>query len=241
MDLNHFTPHIPEIERRIRNLRPDALVVGLGPSARLLPLLDPALLAGVRTFGVNDVFRFFPVADLVVVDGPWRNTMRPETDRHQHILKSTPERFWIWEKAFLGYEQHGRWNNGWTAYLSPQLKEKVRVTPMTILQYYEHRKVNREPEPGSAPADHMHGTPTVATSIAWLEGCRRIGVLGVDITRDHVLWAHLPGVQWFYKHFSRKAHALGGAVWNLSPISNVRKFDPGDAERAAARKGAACV
>lgn len=228
MNLEHYLPHLPEIERRLAELKPHALVTGLGPSAHMIPLIDKGLLRDVRIFGCNDAERFFKVNDLVVLDGACRE-LHPSTDRYQGIVNSNPDRWWIyknaWEDAIVSGGQLA-WR-GWKHILSPEQVAKVGV--------FDLRLLNREPDANGKfrpplltdpIPNHIHSTPTGATSIAWREGCRRIGLLGVDmIPGQKAICDRWFEIRRFFKFVAFQAKELFGEIRQLSPFAMVQMGD----------------
>lgn len=222
MNLEHYLPHLPEIERRLRELKPHALVLGLGPSARMLPLLDQSLLEGVRIWGCNDVESFQKVHDLVVFDGA-QYELHPETDRHKAILASNPDRWWIYRTAWEDGMHHAHvcWK-GWKHLLPPEQIEKVRVFDIYCIDKHPVNEFGSWPKPMlNAPIpNHALSSPTGMTTIAWREGARRIGLLGVDmIPGQKPITSRWQEVRWFFKHLSRQANEMFGKISQLSPFA----------------------
>jgi hypothetical protein len=236
MRIEPYLEHIPEIERRIRLLKPDAIVIGLGPTGWLTPWLNQALLENARRFGVHDVFRILPVDDLVIMDGPveW---LHERGDRFEWILKSRPKRWWFYDKAWKNDEIEQRTGTPyWHKHLPKCVHDSVHIQPWKVWV------------PGMMPTKVVDGnqvmnkdgfaldgeipettcmSPVGATTLAWHLGCRRIGVIGMDaIHADHPASRLAGMVNMAMRCFSKKATAAGGAIWNLSPISSITKFDP---------------
>lgn len=239
MRIEPYVEHIPEIERRIRLLEPDAIVMGLGPSSWLLPWIDQKLLEKPRRFGVHDIFRILPVDDLIIMDPPhaW---LGEAGERFKQILDSRPKRWWFYPKAWTHPEREQV--NGtpfWHKHLPQCLRRSVAMMDWEVIPPNEPpvmtledgRKV-RSKDGYKLDADPPQTTsmsPCGATTLAWHLGCRRIGVIGLDCTmREHPSYQGIPGVTMFMKFMAMQAEQAGGAIWNLSPISNIRKFDPPD-------------
>lgn len=249
----HIEPYlglIPEIEERIALLKPDALIVGLGPTAYLMPWVNQGLLSNTRRFGVNDVFRIMPVDDLIILDQPI-GCLHPSTDRFQHIVDSRPKRWWIYPQAWHDEVEEARY--GWP-FWHRQLPECVR----SAVQVHQWRafvpgefpmKTDSEGrmvpdkygfELVSDPPQTTCMSPVGATTLAWKLGHRRIGVIGVDATtgghpsRDPAL---LGMVNMFMRCISRQAQAQGGLICNLSPISQVSKLPAPSASLLAQTSG----
>lgn len=216
--LEHYLPHLGEIERRLAELRPHALVIGLGPSARLLPLIDKKLLEGVRLWGVNDCFAFIPVHDLVVMDGP-HTELHPETDRYRTIMASTPERFWFYQTAWIGKKP--AW--GWSEHLPATVRDRVNVFDLKLLNQHVHNGSMDRPLLTDATPNHLWMTPTGTTCMAWREGARRIGIIGVDlIPGQRPICSRWDAGRWFFKHVARQAIELGGVIQQLSPFAKAQ-------------------
>lgn len=236
---NHldYTQHIPEIERRIEALKPEAIVCGLGPSARLLPMLRKEVLDGVRLWGVNDFFAIMPCDDLVLMDSPLvpQSGLRQYghgtniNPRWQTVVDSRPKRWWL----YRGVKDH------WTPMLpQPRVEHSFELrnwvwptaiyAPMPDLEHLPH--------------DHTMASPVGTVSIAWGEGARRIGLIGVDLLfhggdkrrPEHHMANFKPQLSWFMSHFRHQAKAKGGLIENLSPFStlNICKFDDAEPTRA---------
>ena len=207
---SHYFQHIPAVEDLIRALRPDAIVCGMGPTAWLLPWLDQALLRDVRFFGAHDGCMLRPggMDDLVLLDGPW-NELHPGTIRFQRIIESRPKRIWIYEKRLAD----------WTKHLHDCTKN-IRQPQKWVV--WQPDRVPRDAK-FKLEADPPHTTsisPTGTTTLAWKLGCRRIGVIGVEMIRGtHRVAKFGPLVDRFMLTMAQQAHERGGAIWNLSPIT----------------------
>lgn len=227
MNLEHYLPHLPEIERRLSELKPHALVTGLGPSAHLLPLIDKGLLKDVRIFGCNDAERFFKVNDLVILDGACRE-LHPETDRGKGVLASNPDRWWIYKNAWETCYHQGQvaWT-GWQHLLPKEQIEKVGIFDLHLLNRHVDANGKFLPPKLTDPIpNHIHSTPTGATSIAWREGCRRIGLLGVDmIPGQKAICDRWFEIRRFFKFVASQAKELFGEIRQLSPFSTIHWGD----------------
>lgn len=237
MRVEPYLEHIPEIERRLRRLQPDALVVGLGPSAYLLPWIDQTLLQAPRRFGVHDVFRILPVDDLIVMDPP-HNWLHESGSRFDWIIKSRPKRWWFYPKAWTDPAKEAQ--DGipyWHKQLPPCVRGSVNIQDWEV--FVPGQMPTRTDERGQVVPDkagfRLDGpmpqttsqSPVGATTLAWHLGCRRIGVIGMDaIHAHHPSMSNVGMVSMFMRCISQKAEEAGGAIWNLSPISGIRKFDP---------------
>jgi hypothetical protein len=207
-DWAKFLPCVPEIEERIQDLNPHAIVMGLGPSAWLIKKIDQRLLDGVRLFGVNDVFKIRGVHDLVIMDHPVRELHR-NSERHKTVVRSRPDRLWLYYRA----APH------WQPFLADEVKEVQRTYNLNLL----NKNTGVLPKLTDKEAySHLFCSPCGTTCIAWGEGMRRIGVIGVDlIPGTHVTSRMKPDLDWFFQHISTQARILGGEIANLSPISSV--------------------
>lgn len=216
MNIDAHLHLVPKIEALIRALRPDALVCGMGPTAWLLPWIDQSLLRGVRLFGAHDGCRIMPLDDVVIMDGP-ANELSPDTSRYEWILKSRPKRFWVYKHI---------WPK-WMAHLHPsvhpicnQLDLGVWPAPMDRVQIAK-AKFKLETTPIQTHAI----SPTGTTTLAWREGARRIGVIGVDMRPGfHRSAKSSAAVDKFFRTCAQHAKDRGGVIWNLSPISNLKDF-----------------
>jgi len=213
-----FDQHVPEIERRIAEIKPHAIVLGLGPSAYLLPKVDKKLLAGVRLVGVNDVCRIMPVNDIVTMDGPTK-ALHPEGDRYPHIRNATPDRFWIYQDCW----------KAWMFQLPETMHSRCKPFALRVMPRMDFTYLRDNPPKLAAQTiDHIIASPTGATMIAWREGCRRIGVIGVDLlpqnhklANDHDRYI----IDWFFWQIAHQSLLLRGRIANLSPFSTLSNFE----------------
>lgn len=242
MRVEPYLEFIPEIERRLRLLQPDALVIGCGPSSYLLPWISQKLIAEPRRFGVHDVFRIVPVDDLIIMDPP-RDWLNPNGDRFRVIIESRPKRWWFYPQSWT---DPAREAHDGIPYWHKQMPECTR-SAITIMNW-QNFPPNRMPvKADRASGRHVIDTdqftlladppqttslsPVGATTLAWHLGCRRIGVIGMDANQSsHPSFRLVPTVNKFMGTVARQAETLGGAIWNLSPISRVTKFNPPDCE-----------
>lgn len=207
---------IQEVESRLYEVKPDALVLGLGPSAHLLPKVDPSLLEGVRLYGVNDVFDIMPVHEVVVMDPP-RGPLDPKKNRHAAIVSCDPERLWLYTK---------RCHDEWMQILPKRTREKVTRYDLHLLP--PHREgLNRKPDLNHHPVTHTVSSPCGTTCIAWQAGYRKIGVIGVDLLPSKPRLANLRSpVTWFFSCISYQAWQLGGRIFTLSPETKGKFWKP---------------
>ena len=234
MHIEPYLDQIPEIEARIATMKPDAIVMGLGPSSYLLPWVNQRLLIGVRRFGVNDVFRIMPVHDLVIMDPPL-NWLDPNGERFQHIIKSRPDRWWIYPDAWKNEQREAEQGKPfWHKQLPACVRESVTVQPWRA---YAPGELPTKEENGrqvvdkygfnlfSDPPETTCMSPVGATTLAWKLGYRRIGVIGVDAFMSDHPSQRLGGmVNTFFRCIAKQAREAGGLICNLSPISQIHKL-----------------
>lgn len=211
-DKAHYEQHLPEIERRIRELKPHVIVMGLGPSAWLLRDIPKDAIEGVRLWGVNDVFKIMPVHDITIMDIPIRE-LHPSTPRYKQVVESTPQRWWFFAKC----APHWR-----------KILPNVESREFQLKLWHPHQRENhKKPQLQSNPHHHTIASPVGTVSIAWAEGCRRIGLIGVDlIDGQHRLSHHHDWLDFFLGKFGKQANALGGQIANLSPFSRIQSLQP---------------
>ena len=243
MRIEPYLEHIPEIERRLRLLEPDAIIIGCGPSAHLIPWMDQALLESPRRFGVHDVFKIAPVDDLIIMDPPI-NLLHDGTARFKTIIESRPKRWWVYPKAWSFEEREKQMGIPfWSKQLPPCVKKAVRVQdwhawlPGQLPSKKEGNRMVPDKWGFNLEADPPETTcmsPAGATTLAWMLGCRRIGVIGMDANMvHHPSSAHASMVNMFMRCIAKQASERGGAIWNLSPISTITKFNPPDCESSS--------
>lgn len=215
MNIAPYLKHLPTIEGWITEHRLDALVCGMGPTAWLLPWLDQKVLDGIRMFGCHDGCRIMPMHDLVVMDPPVR-FLHPDTQRHQEIIKSRPRRLWVFEPNWAALQK-----------FIPQALHSI-TTPLKWGVWRPDRVAKPHKTAfllENDPPHTMAVSPTGMTTLAWRVGCRRIGVIGTDMMRDHhdsFRWC--AQVDAFFVKMAQQAHERGGCVVNLSPITSLRSF-----------------
>lgn len=217
MNVAQYLPLVPEIEKKIVDNKLDSLVCGMGPTAWLLPYIQRDLLAGLRLWGVHDGCRIMPMDDLVVMDTPI-NALHPDTKRHQHIIDARPKRVWVYYRAF----------ETWKKLLHPSMHSVTESVTWAVwnpdaIPWPDPRFKLVPPE--GAELHTLAISPTGTTTLAWREGCRRIGVIGVDMVKGHHhthKWG--AGVGRFFAKCAEHAHERGGCVLNLSPITSLQEF-----------------
>lgn len=235
MNIIDHVRHIPAIESAIAELKPDALVVGLGASGWLLPWIDQKLLSGVRLFGSHDGCRVMPMDDLIIMDGNNR-ALANGTERYNGIVNARPKRIWTYHLA------HDQWVANipqclhsitskvfWIPY-----KGSVSIPDQHLAKigfqlvpppFHIRDKGGATTKTIENPLHTALVAPTGMTTLAWQLGCRRIGVIGVDMRKNHFhAWPNARVVDHFFVRIAEQAHALGGVIRNLSPITDLKKF-----------------
>lgn len=213
MRVDDYLSHIPDIEEKIRALRPDAIVFGMGPTAWLLPWINQSLLRDVRLWGAHDAWHILPCDDLVIFDVPVR-ALHPITTRYECILRSRPRRLWAYERNWPSWDKHIH------AAVKPNVRQ-VRFGVWSPAGVMPGAKFKLDADPPHTLAI----SPTGCTTLAWREGARRIGVIGADMLADQTQTSSFVRiVDPFFSTIAEQAKAAGGAIWNLSPISALKRF-----------------
>ena len=215
----NYARHIPEIEDRIKRHQIDTLVCGIGPTAWLLPWMDQRIVRPLRIWGTHDFCRVYRADDIVLMDDTSQH-LNTNGDRYKAILASRPQRFWIYKSRFDFWLQH--------------LPDAVHGICKTVDWKVYHPDQLPPPDMlDSVPfplEDELPCTslvsPLGATTLAWKEGCRRIGVIGVDmLPHHHTGQMNIPtAVDNFYSRIAKEAAEKGGCIVNLSPISSLAKW-----------------
>ena len=216
MNVSSHLHLVPEIEKRIVDNRLDSVVMGMGPTAWLMPYVSRKILNDVRLWGVHDGCRIMPVDDLVIMDTPI-NALHPDTTRHRHIVEARPKRAWVYYRAY----------DHWIKLLHSSMHD---VTESVTWAVWNPDGLPPDPRFKLVPPDgkDLHTlaiSPTGTTTLAWREGCRRIGVIGVDMMKNHhhtYKWG--AGVGRFFARCCQHAHERGGWLQNLSPITSLTEF-----------------
>lgn len=211
---------IPGIEAAIREHKLDTLVLGLGPTAWLLPWMDQGLVRPLRTYGVHDACRIYPVDDLVLMDDGSMG-MNPAGSRIQHVIDARPRKVWVYAGNFAFWQQH----------LHPAVHPLCEAVNWKV---HAPQELPRPEEIGGVDF-RLHDerphtslvSPLGAVTLAWKNYGHRIGVLGVDMLPEH----HHTGrgitpmyVDHFFTRIAQEAHAAGGCIVNLSPISSLQSW-----------------
>lgn len=216
MNITGYVGAVPQIESWIREYRPDALVCGMGPTAWLLPWIDQSLLAGVRLWGCHDACRIMPMDDLVLMDSP-NHALHPDTSRYEHIVKARPKRLWLYERNAPQ----------WKGHVAPCMASVTQLVPFSVCRPNQAPRV-LEKLKFKLVDNPLHTTgisPTGMTTLAWREGARRIGVIGVDMQKgSHHSYAWWPVIDTFFRKVAEQAQQLGGAIFNLSPFTSLQGF-----------------
>ena len=226
MRIDGYLQHIPEIEARIRALQPDAIVLGVGPSAWLLPWIDQSLIAGVRRFGVHDVFRLMAVDDLIVMDPPVKD-LHPDNERHQIVCGSRPRRIWVHDPQWTtDAKAEAAGVRMWDRCLPDCLKPIVRTVRWQAFHPRDQGIRKDMFRLSVDPPQTMAMSPIGGMTLAWREGCRRIGVIGMDcLPNHHHTHGFHPSVNLFCKILARQAREQGGTLAQLSPFSVIDRLD----------------
>lgn len=213
MNVSPYLHFVPEIEKEIVDKKLDSLICGLGPTAWLLRYVNRRVLHGLRLWGCHDGCRMMPMHDIVVMDPP-QNALNPDTTRFKHIIDCRPERLWFYYKAFPLWKPH-------IAESMHAVSKSVEWAAWTPQQ----TKVSDRFQLVAGNPHTLAVSPTGMTTLAWREGCRRIGVIGADMMQGHHTshsWHRI--VDAFFTRCAEQAAELGGLICNLSPISSLTEF-----------------
>lgn len=218
MDIRNHLRYVPEIEKSIVDNKLDSLVLGLGPTAWLVPWMDRKITSKLRLWGAHDVFRIIAVDDLVLFDTPnHSNRLRIGTDALKHVVESRPKRLWL-------YKGNAK---AWVPHLHHCMESVTREQEFFVWQKPKIKEGEERPKKFLLEWNRPHTgfvSPVGCATLAWQEGCRRIGVLGVEMNSDHNTHAHRPHVDEFFCQMATQAHEKGGCVLNLSPITQLKNF-----------------
>lgn len=221
MTLENHWHLIPQIEKEITDLKLDCIVLGLGPTAHLFPWIDRKVIGNIRVFGAHDVWRLWPVDDLLIMDPPQEPRLQPGTVAHDWVLKARPKRVWFFAENFLHWEPY---------FHRPLLSVSTQLRMLVWQRGPDGNRIPQEVWPKAPileadPIHTVHISPAAATTLAWKEGCRRIGVLGVDC-RDprHPSFGMHHDLEVFFGTIAAQAKEKDGLIANLSPISALTKW-----------------
>jgi hypothetical protein len=229
VNVSRYVGLIPKIEEWLRLAKLDTLVLGLGPTAWLARYVRRDLLRDIRMFGPHDVWRILPVSDLVLMDTPASNhgVLGPDGERHATIVASRPERLWIYTPNIPE----------WDPYIHACMRPVIKPVQFTVWDV-KQASTRSDFRIGETQPGTMMVSPTGCTTLAWHQGCRRIGVLGMDMMPGH---HHTGGdpcdlslVDLFMCKIAQEAQAKGGAILNLSPITSLAAFKQASESRLIA-------
>lgn len=169
----------------------DIIVVGLGASAK-----DAAsILERFTTIGVNDVGTFLSPTYLVVLDKKQRFT-----SYRQEVIENT-----LTTKAFMCHP------DDWTMQCS--------VTKLLT------KKFTHAPLDGwnldTGPIPHFMTSPFVGIGLAYRLGAKRIGVIGMDLKRDHHLSKYAGQINQQLRNLKILLDKKGVGLYNLSGVANL--------------------
>lgn len=213
MNVGPYLHLIPQLEQEIEDHRLDSLICGMGPTAWLLRYMSRKVTQNLRLWGCHDGCRIMPMDDLVIMDSPI-NMLHPDTQRHMHIIESRPKRLWIYKNNYPP----------WQPLLPKALADVTKVVDMGVWRP-ETTTPKARFKLETNPVHTLAISPTGMTTLAWSQGCRRIGVIGADMMAGHHhtnKW--VPIVDAFFTRCAEQAHEKGGVIVNLSPISALKEF-----------------
>ena len=223
MNVSNYLSFVPTIESWIAGSNLDAIVCGMGPSAWLLRYCNRKLFAHCRMFGVHDGCSIMPMDDLVLMDAPVA-MLHPVTHRHSSIIDARPKRLWIMDWHY----------KEWMKLLSPAVQPVATSVPWLVWGHHDvqirpgeskPRLAGRKLRLGDDPPHTALISPTGTTTLAWNLGCRRIGVIGVDLQPDqHHMFQQHKRIDKFFCIVAGQAHEQGGLIRNLSPITTCKAF-----------------
>ena len=219
MNVTNLLPHAAKIEQQIREERLDAIVYGLGPSAWLIPWLDSKLLQSVELWSAHDAQRIITPDHLLLVDSPSRTArLKVGTDAYEAVLATRPGKIWV----------NSWYTDEWDRHLHFSVKSIVETVHFWVWTH-EHKNRKQDPKPkqwamGGQDPHCGFISPLASATLAWREGRRRIGVLGVDMGPEHNTHSMLKYVDNAFKMLANSAHEQGGCCINLSPVTYLKHF-----------------
>lgn len=218
MDIRDHLRLVPEIEKSIVDNKLDSIVLGLGPTAWLVNWMDRKITSKLRLWGAHDVHRIIAVDDLVLFDCPnGSNRLRPGTDALKHTVESRPKRLWL-------YKGNAK---AWRPHLHHCMESVTTIQEFFVWQNQKVKEGETPPKKFQLEWDRPHTgfvSPVGCTTLAWQEGCRRIGILGVEMGIDHNTHRYRHHVDSFFCAMATQAHEKGGTVVNLSPLTQLKNF-----------------
>lgn len=229
MKVDRYLKYVEEIEQKIQEMRPDAIVFGMGPTAWLLPWIDQRLLQGVELWTSHDGCRIMPADHVVIMDGPTK-ALNPDTSRYEHIVNSRPRRFWIIAMAWRWEKEGHAPRPLWEKHLPTAVHGIVNVLRYRVWNPNTHPKavkpkLDSTDKDGNITPDTMAISPAGAATTAWATGKRRIGVIGCDMMKNHHhTFNRSQALDSFFCCIANQAHERGGAIFNLSPITSMTRF-----------------
>lgn len=163
-----------------------AIILGLGPSVKLFTE-NPALqrhFAGAAIFGVNDIWKHYPVPHLLILDG--EEKFSPE--RRTTILNSKPEHLYLWTLD--------KW---------PTMPNREYLGPIT--DFAGDLTVPHLQKP------KVISSTWVAAQCAWLKGYRRIILFGADYTQHPNLSEQRGEIADGYYQLAKAIKKAGGELF----------------------------
>jgi hypothetical protein len=216
---------IPSIEQQLRNLRLDCIVFGMGPTGWLLPWIDQTLLSGIRLWTCHDGSRILPADDVLLMDPPVRG-LHPDTKRYDSVVACRPKRLWCINTAYS--PPPNRPGKSAQPYWEQHLAASVKgITTVVQFKVWDPQCPPKHMKPvlGNTPPDTVATSVAGATTLAWNQGMRRIGVIGADMMKGHHhLYTYYPTIDAFMRSIAEQATAMGGCIANLSPVTSLRRF-----------------
>jgi hypothetical protein len=139
------------------------------------------------------------------------------TEAYETVLRSRPKKIWV----------NSWWSEEWDRHLHFSVKSIVEPVHFWV---WTHTHKNREQEP---PKQWCMGwedphcafiSPLASSTLAWKQGRRRIGVIGVDMGPEHGTHGMLKHVDHAFTMLAQSAHEQGGCCINLSPVTYLKHF-----------------
>jgi len=171
----------------------DILALGLGPSLKDLHLYSPDL-----TVGVNDIWRYHETDYLCIGDSLSPSKTPFTAARRATIQASRPRAL---------FHVHG--------------DDPEHISTMILLKT---KGYTAEPDLDELRAGIIPSAYTsiwMAVIVAWHLGAKSIGVLGMDITKDHVLFGHVHEIEACFRGLASAFSKDGCGVVQLCRGSSV--------------------